>query len=97
MRMPWTQAREQLDVVTVIASNRRYNILGVELDRAGIRNPGPTALSMCSLGNPDLDWVQIGEGFGVESAAATTAEDLIDALEDALSSKGPRLIEAVMG
>lgn len=93
----WTQAREQLDVVTVIASNRRYNILGVELARAGIGNPGPAALSMCSLGNPDLDWVQIGEGFGVESAAAATAEDLIAALEDALSSKGPRLIEAVMG
>ena len=37
----WTQARENLDVVTIIGSNRSYNILNVELLRAGVTHPGP--------------------------------------------------------
>ena len=32
----WTQARESLDVVTIIGSNRSYNMLKVELLRAGV-------------------------------------------------------------
>ncbi|MFN3232545.1 MAG: acetolactate synthase large subunit [Alphaproteobacteria bacterium] len=93
----WTQAREQLDVVTIIAANRRYNILGFELERAGIMNPGPVTRSMVSLNGPHLDWVKIAEGFGVPGVAVDTAEGLAEALEDALEAQGPRLIEAVMG
>lgn len=92
----WTQARENLDVVTVIASNRSYNILGFELAQAGITDPGPTARSMISLGDPNLDWVKIGEGFGIPGTSVDTAEGLATALENALAKKGPRLIEAVM-
>ena len=36
----WTQARENLDVVTIIGSNRSYNILNVELARAGVTQAG---------------------------------------------------------
>ncbi len=36
----WTQAREKLDVVTIIGANRSYNILKVELERAGINRAG---------------------------------------------------------
>jgi len=92
----WTQARLGLDVVTVICSNRRYNILNAELMRAGITNPGPTSLAMTSLGDPALDWVSIGKGFGVDGTSVDTAEGLAKALEKALSQKGPFLIEAVM-
>ncbi len=92
----WTQAREGLDVVTVIGSNRSYNILNVELARAGVTEPGPVARSMAALDNPFLDWVKIGEGFGVPSVAVDTAEGLALELEKALAGKGPRLIEAIM-
>lgn len=92
----WTQAREGLDVVTVIGSNRSYNILKVELQRAGITNPGPIARSMAGLDHPYLDWAKIGEGFGVPSVSVSTAEALARELERALAEKGPRLIEAVM-
>jgi acetolactate synthase-1/2/3 large subunit len=93
----WTQARENLDVVTVVASNRRYAILDAELARAGITYPGVTARSMGSLSDPDINWVSIAEGFGVEGNAVTKAEELMDAMEEALSRPGPKLIEAVMG
>jgi acetolactate synthase I/II/III large subunit len=92
----WTQARENLDVVTIIGSNRSYNILNVELLRAGVTQLGPVARSMTNLDNPYLDWVKIGEGFGVPSVAVDTAEALALELERALAQKGPRLIEAIM-
>ncbi|MCB1485132.1 MAG: acetolactate synthase large subunit [Hyphomicrobiaceae bacterium] len=92
----WTQARENLDVVTIIGSNRSYNILNVELQRAGVMQPGPVARSMAALDEPFLNWVKIGEGFGVPGVAVDTAEGLAHALERALAEKGPRLIEAIM-
>ena len=92
----WTQARENLDVVTIIGSNRSYNILNVELLRAGVNEVGPIARSMTSLDRPHLDWAKIGEGFGVPSVAVETADALAQELEQALTRKGPRLIEAIM-
>jgi acetolactate synthase I/II/III large subunit len=47
----WTQAREDLDVVTIIGSNRCYQILEVELLRAGVAQTGPIARSIAGLGS----------------------------------------------
>jgi acetolactate synthase I/II/III large subunit len=92
----WTQARENLDVVTIIGSNRSYQILELELMRAGVAQTGPMAHSMLRLDNPFLNWVKIGEGFGVPSVAVDSAEALACELERALTHKGPHLIEAIM-
>jgi len=92
----WTQARENLDVVTIIGSNRSYEILELELLRAGVAQTGPMARSMLRLDNPLLNWVKIGEGFGVPAAAVDSAAALAQELERALTHKGPYLIEAIM-
>jgi acetolactate synthase-1/2/3 large subunit len=92
----WTQARENLDVVTIIGSNRRYQILEVELLRAGVTQTGPFARSMLGLDHPSLNWVKIAEGFGVPAVAVETAEAFAAELERALMQKGPRLIEAII-
>lgn len=92
----WTQARENLDVVTVIFANRSYAILNIELMRVGAENPGPTALSMLDLSNPSLDWVQLAQGMGVEASRSETAEEFNDQFSSALKVKGPRLIEVVI-
>ena len=84
------------DVVTIIGSNRRYEILEVELLRAGVTQTGPFARSMLGLDHPFLNWVKIGESFGVPGVAVDRAEDLARELEKALTHKGPRLIEAIM-
>jgi thiamine pyrophosphate-dependent acetolactate synthase large subunit-like protein len=52
--------------------------------------------AVASLDRPFLDWVKIGEGFGVPSVAVDNAEVLARELERALHQKGPRLIEAIM-
>jgi acetolactate synthase-1/2/3 large subunit len=50
----WTQAREMLDVTTVILSNRKYAILELELANVGA-NPGRNAFDLFDLENPALD------------------------------------------
>lgn len=92
----WTQAREQLDVVTVIFSNGRYSILDIELERVGATAAGPMARGMFDLGRPNIDWTQLAAGFGVEASRATTIEQFADQLASALKAKGPRLIEAII-
>ena len=92
----WTMAREKLDVTTVVFNNGSYAILNIELARVGVANPGPKALSMLSLRDPDIDWVKLSEGMGVPARRATTAEEFRAALAEALAHKGPRLVEAII-
>jgi acetolactate synthase-1/2/3 large subunit len=92
----WTQAREKLDVTTVIFANRSYAILNVELSRVGALNVGPKALSMLDLRNPDLDFVKLAEGLGVEASRAETLEAFDAQFSDAMAGTGPRLIEVIL-
>jgi acetolactate synthase-1/2/3 large subunit len=91
----WTQAREKLDVTTVIFSNRKYAILLGELANVGA-NPGRTALNMLDLGNPDLNWPQLAGAMGVEAAATDSAEGFTDLLAQSLKRPGPFLIELLV-
>jgi len=91
----WTQAREQLDVTTIILANRSYAILNVELGRLGMTNPAEKARSVLDIDAPKLDWVQLAEAQGVEASRATSAEAFHDQLSSAFTQRGPRLIEAL--
>ena len=92
----WTMAREGLDVTVLILANGSYNILRGELANVGVRNPGPRAVDMLSLRRPDLDWVQLARGMGVEAARAEDCEQLVKALNAGLRAGGPYLIEVVL-
>ncbi len=92
----WTMARENLDVTVMVFANRGYNILRGELTNVGVRNPGPRAVDMLSLSRPDLDWVSMAKGMGVDAKRATDCTELAKALSAGLSSKGPYLIEVVL-
>lgn len=98
----WTQAREHLDVTTVVYANRAYDILRIELQRVGAhgnaagQGPGPNAESLLDLTDPTLDFVRIAKGMGVPARRVGTAEELAEALQWAFAEPGPHLIEAVM-
>jgi acetolactate synthase-1/2/3 large subunit len=92
----WTQARESLDVTTVIFANRSYAILNIELARVGAGDPGPRAFSMLDLHNPELDWVKLASGMGVEASRATSVEEFATQFASAMKHRGPRLIEVVL-
>ena len=92
----WTMAREQLDVTVVIFNNRSYAILNAEFARIGVQEAGPRARAQLELGNPDVDFVELGTGLGISSRRVDTAEQLTGALEQAIADPGPHLIEAVI-
>ena len=92
----WTQAREGTDVTTIILANRAYATLRMELANVGVAQPGATALSMLDLSQPELDWVTLAGGMGVEAARATSAEQFGHLLASAMRRRGPFLIEAVL-
>jgi acetolactate synthase-1/2/3 large subunit len=90
----WTQARENLNVTTVIFANNSYNILNVEYARLGVTEMGEIAASLFDIGNPNLNWVDMAKGFGVPGAVANTAEELCTLLKQSYKTPGPFLIQA---
>ena len=52
---------------------------------------------MLSIVEPDISWVKLAEGMGVEARAATTCEELAQLIRHAVSRPGPFLIEAQIG
>jgi len=92
----WSMARENTDVTVVIMNNRSYAILNIELARVGARQPTPKTLSMLDLSRPDIDWVSVSEGMGVPATRASTAEEFHEQFAAAMTTKGPRLIEAMV-
>jgi acetolactate synthase-1/2/3 large subunit len=96
----WTMAREQLDVTTVIYNNGAYDILRMELGRVGAQEdgsaPGKRAEALLDLDPPRMDFVALAGGMGVPARRATSAEEFVAALSDALASPGPHLIDAMI-
>jgi acetolactate synthase-1/2/3 large subunit len=92
----WTQAREGLDVITVVVSNRAYAILQIEMHRVQAEPPGPAAAALLELSRPTLDVVALARGFGVSAISATTVEDFDSAFRRSLIEPGPSLIEAIL-
>jgi acetolactate synthase-1/2/3 large subunit len=91
----WTQARENLDVTTIIFNNRSYAILNLELSRVGARTDG-NAGALFDLSHPPIDFVRLALGMGVDAVRAETADDVVGALERALDEPGPHLIDAIL-
>jgi acetolactate synthase-1/2/3 large subunit len=89
----WTQAREGLNVTTVVLANRSYAILNMELHRVGAEAGGPLARRLLDLSDPELDFVALSRGMGVPARRVESAEELNAALEASLAEPGPALIE----
>ena len=92
----WTQAREGLNVTTIVFANRTYQILKGEFAGVDAGEPGRKALNMLNIDNPALDWVSLAKGMGVPGRSVASADDFNKALAEAIGERGPRLIEVVM-
>ena len=92
----WTQARERLDVTTVVLNNSSYAVLRIELARVGAGPAGERAARMLSLADPVPDFTGISRGLGVPATCVTTADELQEALRLAHAAPGPHLIEAII-
>ncbi|MGB5546327.1 MAG: thiamine pyrophosphate-dependent enzyme, partial [Polyangiales bacterium] len=92
----WTIAREGLDVTTVIFNNRSYGILNIELERVGADKIGPKAKAQLDLSEPAIDFAAMAKAMGVPAQRVATAEDFNTALQNALQTRGPYLIDAIV-
>lgn len=92
----WTQARERLDVLTIVLANRTYAILMGELRNLGVNEVGRNASRMMSLDDPAPSWVKLANGMGVEAASVHDCAEFADVLASALKRRGPFLIECIV-
>lgn len=92
----WTMARERLDITVVVFANRSYGTLHNEYANVGAGTPGPRALSMLEIGDPDLDWCGLARSMGVEAARAETMEQFNDLFQTGLQSTTPFFIEVML-
>jgi acetolactate synthase-1/2/3 large subunit len=92
----WTQARENLNVTTVIFANRSYAILRHELTNVGAQNVGRKALDMLDLSRPDLDFVSLAKGMGVPGERVDDMDGFNRALARGIATPGPYLVEVML-
>ena len=92
----WTQARENLDVTTIVFANRTYQILKGEFAGVDAGEPGQRALDMLNIDRPALDFVSLAKGMGIVGRAVSNVDDFNAALAEANAQKGPRVIEVQM-
>lgn len=89
----WTQARENLDITTIIFANNSYAILKAEYANMGAGTPGARALSMIDIDRPRIDWLAMAKSMGVPAVSVDTAEAFHQAMVDSTHAPGPSLIE----
>ncbi|MEO0760878.1 MAG: acetolactate synthase large subunit [Pseudomonadota bacterium] len=89
----WSQAREGVNVTTVVFANRSYEILKLEMARVGA-NPGPSALALVDLDRPTIDFAGLARAMGVEAHATDCPAELAGLVAEAAATPGPTLIEA---
>ena len=89
----WTQARESLNVTTIIFANNSYAILKAEYANMGAGTPGARALAMIDIDQPRIDWLAMAKSMGVPSVAVDTAEGFHQAMVNSTRESGPCLIE----
>ena len=92
----WSMAREDTDVTIVLLNNDSYAILNVELMRLKAETPNEKTLSMLDLGKPSLNWLEIAQGMGVPATRASTADEFCEQFKQAMATRGPHLIEALI-
>ena len=93
----WTAAHEKLPVTFVVMNNQEYNVLKnfmrQQKDYISAREGTYPAMDIV---NPSIDYQALARSMGVPSTRLTRAADIAPALEAALATDGPSLVEIVI-
>ena len=94
----WTAAHHDLAVVFVILSNREYRILKHNMDtyRQRFGAKPDRGYPNMDLVSPDLGFVDMARGMGVEGARITKPADLRPALEQAIAARRPFVLDVAI-
>ena len=94
----WTAAHHDLAVVFVILNNREYRILKHNMDtyRQRFGAKPDRGYPNMDLVSPDLGFVDIARGLGVEAMRVSKPGELRPALEKALAAGRPFLLDVAI-
>ena len=94
----WTAAHHDLAIVFVILNNREYRILKHNMDtyRQRFGAKPDRGYPNMDLVSPDLGFVDLARGMGVEGARVTAPAELRPALEKALGVRRPFLLDVAI-
>ncbi|MFP6781138.1 MAG: thiamine pyrophosphate-dependent enzyme, partial [Gammaproteobacteria bacterium] len=94
----WTAVHHQLPIIFVIMSNAEYRVLKHNLDTyrhrfdIGFEKPYPHM----DLSNPRLGFSDMAKGMGMDGEVVTDASDVAAALDRALQTGRPYLLEVIV-
>ena len=95
----WTAAHHRVPVVFVILNNRVYRILKYNMNRfravAGVEGRAGSYRHL-DLTDPNIDYVSVARGFGVEGRRVSEPGEIREAVAEAFASGAPRLLELVV-
>ncbi|MCH9675802.1 MAG: thiamine pyrophosphate-binding protein, partial [Gammaproteobacteria bacterium] len=91
----WTAAHHDIPIVFVILNNRVYRILKYNMNRyrQEARTPERKGYLHMDLTHPDIDFVSLAKGFGLEAKRIVDAEDVRSAVREAFASGVPYLLD----
>jgi benzoylformate decarboxylase len=89
----WTASHERLPVVFAVVNNREYRILKNNLQGMSGDSKRTGRYVAMDIDEPPVDYVALAESMGVEGTLVEKATDVGDAVQRALDSGGPHLLE----
>lgn len=94
----WTAAHHGLDILFVILSNHEYRVLKHNIDNYRQRFDAPSnkPYPHMNLSSPTLDFIEIAKGMSVPAQQVTNPDDIRQAVDTAMSTDGPYLIDLVV-
>jgi len=89
----WSAARYQVPVVFVICNNAQYQILKLCGKSLSLPEAGKEQFEGCDLVGPELDYLALAKGFGVEAHRVTEPDELADRVAAAFRRDKPILLD----
>jgi benzoylformate decarboxylase len=94
----WTAAHHDLAVVFLILNNREYRILKHNMDtyRQRFGAKPERGYPHMDLVSPDLGFVELARGMGVDGARVSKPDELRPAIEQALAARRPFVLDVAV-
>ncbi|MEJ6479805.1 thiamine pyrophosphate-binding protein [Nostoc punctiforme UO1] len=94
----WSAARHDIDAKFVICNNRSYRLLQINIqaywqERGIQQHEYPLSFD---LSKPEIDFVEMARSMGVEGVRVEKTQEIVPAIQKALTHKGPFLIDVVI-
>ena len=94
----WTAARHNVDVKFIVCNNSSYRLLQLNIDQYWkeqdiVKHDFPLAFDLSS---PPIQFAELAQSMGVPGVRVEKPDEIGKAIEQALSTPGPYLIDVVL-